>query len=306
MFAQPAPTSIPGLDPSVAIPLDLLLTLIQNHPEDYIDFTLRCVALCDTRIPPYHEANVFEFVGGTHRHYIVSDRVAQPVDPTTTMTAPHPPPAPPTTTAPPPAPPATMAPALTAPASTAPVTTAPPTTTAPVPATPRARSFALIMSESSTPHPYLHGNGVDHIRAWQPAPNSPWWKGAKASSKNGAETMLCELMFDQGLAPLTLIDVVLALSAVRSIDPSYQFDYHNCWWFSRSALLLLMRLSRPHAEAAAVEDLFASVAPFPAIVIPGGLNNSIIIRDAALAHVRFTQLVSCSILGEAHKLNYIP
>jgi hypothetical protein len=115
--------------------------------------------------------------------------------------------------------------------------------------------------------------------------------------------MLCELIFEQpGLAHLMLIDVALTLFAIQSIDPNYQFHYHNCWWYSQSALLLLMCLSQPNAKVTVVEDQFITVALFPAIMIPGGLNNTIIICDASLAHTNFTQLVSLYILGAALNL----
>jgi len=122
-----------------------------------------------------------------------------------------------------------------------------------------------------------------------------WWFGRTDSAS--------ELTFEQpGLARLTLIDVALALFAIRSIDPNYQFDYHNCWWYSRSTLLLLMRISQPNAEVAVVEDRFVSVARFPSVLIPGGLNNGIILRDGSSAHTKFTELVSFHILVQLRVL----
>ena len=89
---------------------------------------------------------------------------------------------------------------------------------------------------------------------------------------------------------LTLIDVTLALCSVRSVDPEYQFDNHNCWWFARTSLLLLMCPAQPNLTTEDLENTFFTAVPIP-VYIPYGLNNNVIVRDMSSAQETFIPLV---------------
>jgi len=272
MLSPQRPPEIQGLPVSVAIPLENFLTLVLAHPDDYIDYRLVCAALCDTTVAPFHEVNVFTLrrQNPTPRtYYVVSDRVTRPRPPNPNVVTPA------TATSAPEAPAATSA-------------HEPPT---PAPPAARPRSFVIASSQSSSPNRFLSGAGMDHIREWRPPSGSTeWWRGAAASSHNGAQRRIFEATFNlPAMTRLTLVDVVIALYAVRSVDPDYQFDNHNCWWFARTSLLLLMHRAQPSSTT--VESTFFTAAPLP-LPIPYGLNHDVIAQDAATAQETFARLVS--------------
>lgn len=248
-----------------------LFETLRAHPEDYGHILLENIALCATDSEPRHDLLVIKLYhlleDGTRRHYFVaSDRVPFP-----------------------------QRLEETSPDSDGeqPVDDAVPNTTN----SPRSRGSNPSKSmNGSKPG----GQADDCARQWRPDPsNSRWWKGARCSSSRPATRLRHLFDFDpvrSGMtSPLTFIDVVLALESVSQTEPVYSLRKHNCWWFARCVLLLLVlrqqEVSSSPTPRPRTEQSYFSRVETTRIPYPDSLTKSVMRADTASAEIIFHTLV---------------
>lgn len=271
---------VAGLSYSELTDIDQLFRNASSYPQIFISSVLLTAVVADSNVPPNHESDIFRFRSWNGQEFcIVADRVAHTENATTTPLndnhtdlhelVPSP----------------SEAIALTPRGDTI-VSHPTPATTTPAP---RHSRPIISLSSSRSATQYLSGVGVDKVRAWQPTHSELWWKGAHASSHNGAANKCGEFGFDG--SGLTFLDVVVALYAVHQCDPAYSLLAHNCWWYARCVLLVLWRRNRSITEDQ--DDVaFFHEAKAPAVLIPGSLSESMIRADVDAALAIFDDLVS--------------